>query len=125
MKRLKQRHIIHMHEILIEEYGGLSGVRDEHLLDSALNAPFQTFDGNELYPGLIPKAACLSYGLINDHAFHDGNKRVGILALVNFLDINGVEIEATNNELIELGLKIAAGSMPLSEVMEWLYKHIP
>ena len=125
MRKIGEKHIIYMHEVLIEQFGGLNGVRDTKLLDSALNAPFQTFDGEELYPGLAMKAACLCYGLINNHAFHDGNKRIGVLSIVNFLDINGVEIEATNEEMIELGLQVAAGDMALTQVANWISKRMP
>lgn len=124
MKKLDKEDIIFLHNMLIQEFGGLHGIRDKKLLDSALNAPFQTFDREELYPGLVAKASALCYGLISNHAFQDGNKRIGVLATLTFLDINGVEVEATNEDLIELGRQVASGEMALEQVSEWILKHI-
>lgn len=124
MKKLEKEQIIRIHELLIEEFGGLNGVRDESLLESALNAPFQTFDGDELYPGLVKKAASLCYGLINNHAFQDGNKRIGTLVILVFLDLNGVKVVVTNEDLIKFGLQVAAGEMTLEQVEKWIVRHI-
>ena len=124
MKKLDREQIIILHEILIEEFGGLNGVRDENLLDSALKTPFQTFDGYELYPGLVRKAAGLCYGLIHNHAFQDGNKRIGTLAIMTFLDLNGEKVIATDEEWVELGLQVASGKMTLEQVARWILKHI-
>ena len=77
MKRLTKRQVLLLHEQLLQEFGGTPGVRDEGLLDSALAAPFQTFDGQSLYPSVQAKAAQLGFGLVCNHPFVDGNKRVG------------------------------------------------
>ena len=77
MNVLAKEQILLMHARLIEEFGGSDGIRDEGLLDSALNAPFQSFEGSELYPSIVEKAAHLGYGLIKNHPFIDGNKRIG------------------------------------------------
>lgn len=79
MKSLSKEQILMLHSQLIEEYGGSDGVRDYNLLDSALENPFQSFGGEELYPTLQAKAARLGYGLIKNHCMIDGNKRIGIL----------------------------------------------
>ena len=89
---LTKEQIISMHELLIERTGGLNGVKDYGLLESAINNPFQTFMGKELYPTIQRKAANLCYSLINNHAFNDGNKRIGILAMLTFLELNGMQL---------------------------------
>lgn len=84
--------------LLIQETGGRKGVRDDGLLDSALNAPFQTFGGEDMYKSIQAKAAKLAFSLINNHPFIDGNKRIGTLAMLAFLEINGVEIKCTDDD---------------------------
>jgi len=112
-----------MHELLIEESGGMPGVRDEGLLDSALNAPFQTFDGAYLYPSLEQKAARLCHSLIGNHAFVDGNKRIGILTMIVFLELNGVLLGYTDDDLIDLGLRLADGSVDVHQLLSWIRAH--
>lgn len=84
--------------LLIQETGGRKGVRDDGLLDSALNAPFQTFGGEDMYKSIQAKATKLAFSLINNHPFIDGNKRIGTLAMLAFLEINGVEIKCTDDD---------------------------
>lgn len=124
MIRMDKEDVVLMHAMLIKTSGGSKGIRDERLLESALNAPFQTFDGKELYPTIINKAASLCYGLIKNHAFVDGNKRIGILVLIVFLEVNGIIIEPSNNQVIELGLGIASGKIEQKEIVEWIVRHI-
>ena len=88
MKRLTKRQILLLHEQLLQEFGGTPGVRDEGLLDSALAAPFQTFDGQSLYPSVQAKAAQLGFGLVCNHPFVDGNKRIGTHVMLVFLALN-------------------------------------
>ena len=90
---LSREQILLMHQRLIERYGGTHGVRDEALLDSALNAPFQSFGGYEFFPTVIDKAVRLCIGLVQNHPFHDGNKRIGAMALLTMLDLNRIEPE--------------------------------
>ena len=101
---LNKEQIKYLHSKMIQETGGSNGIRDEGLPDSALSAPFQSFGGMELYPSMIRKGARLCYGLIKNHAFFDGNKRIGIYAMLVFLELNGMEIECSEEELIALGL---------------------
>ena len=108
---------------MVEATGGSFGIRDENLLDSALNGIFQTFDGKELYPTKEEKGAMLGYSLISNHAFVDGNKRVGIYVMLTFLEVNGIRIECTDNELIELGLGVAAGEISYDEILDWILNH--
>lgn len=123
MIQLTKKQILSVHSALISATGGTDGVRDESLLDSALNSPFHTFDGVDLYPSLLQKAARLGYSLISNHPFIDGNKRIGIHTMLIFLEINGVELNYTQNELIELGLKLASDEMKYEDLTKWLKKH--
>ena len=123
MKRLNTKQIIMLHDVLVEETGGALGLKDEGLLESAANAPFATFGGNDLYYTLQQKGARLGFGLIKDHAFADGNKRIGILAMLTFLEINGINLTYTDDELITIGLDLAAGKMTESQLLRWTLKH--
>lgn len=123
MKRLTKTQVIRMHRLLIQETGGSEGIRDEGLLDSALNAPFQTFDGEDVYKTIQAKAAKLGFFLINNHPFIDGNKRIGTLAMLVFLEINGIEINCTDDELIKLGLGLADGSVNNMNLLGWIIDH--
>ena len=123
MIRLNKSQIIEIHNSLISITGGAPGVRDESLLDSAVESPFQTFDGIDLYPTLMMKAVRLGYSLINNHPFIDGNKRIGIHAMLTFLALNGVEISCSQNDLIHVGLSLADKSMSFEKLLEWLSEH--
>ena len=111
------------YKLMVEATGGSFGIRDENLLNSALNGIFQTFDGKELYPTKEEKGAMLGYSLISDHAFVDGNKRIGIYVMLTFLEVNGIRLACTDNELIEIGLGIAAGKIRYEELLDWILNH--
>ncbi len=115
--------VVKLHSSLIAKTGGMDGIRDENLLDSALNSLFQTFDGNELYPDIFDKAAQLCYSLVENHPFADGNKRTGVHLTLLFLKLNGEKIEYTQSELIDFGLGIASGKMTKDSIKEWLLNH--
>ena len=123
MIRLTTKQVISLHSSLIEATGGTDGVRDMGLLESALEAPFQTFGGKDLYPALIQKASRLGHSLISNHPFVDGNKRIGIHTMLVFLAANGVEIECTQKELIDVGLSLADGTMDAEKLLIWLSSH--
>lgn len=123
MIRLSKKQIISMNNQLIEETGGTNGVRDESLLDSAVNAPFQQFDGTDLFPTIQQKAARLGYGIIKNHAFVDGNKRIGTHTMLVFLLLNGIELKYTQEELYTVILEIAAGKLELSHLTSWIIEH--
>lgn len=124
MKRIYEKDILTIHQLLIEKTGGSSGLRDAGLLDSAVNAPFQTFAGKDLYSTLEEKAAHLGYSLIKNHPFVDGNKRVGILAMVTFLEMNGLLVVCSNGELVALGLSLAEGTSSVESLLKWVKEHI-
>lgn len=123
MKSLTLSQVIQLHTILILETGGSEGLRDEGLLDSALNSPFQSFEGEDLYKTVPAKAARLGFSLVNNHAFIDGNKRVGLLVMLTFLEMNGIIIDCSDDELIELGLGLASGEIDDQELLSWIIRH--
>ena len=112
-----------LHQLISEETGGTMGVRDEGLLESALEGAFATFDGQDLYPSKEEKGARLGYTLISNHAFVDGNKRIGMYVMLTFLEVNGIRLEATNEEVAETGLAVAAGTMDYKELLTWVTDH--
>ena len=112
-----------LHQLMAEATGGSVGVRDEGLLDSALERAFATLDGVELYPSKEEKAAKLGYSLISNHAFVDGNKRIGVYVMLSFLELNGIHIEATDEDVVALGLGAADGSMDQEAVLDWIRTH--
>lgn len=123
MKRLTTEQILLLHRELIKETGGTDGIRDEGLLESALNAPFQSFDGIDSFPSIQQKAARLGFGLIKNHAFVDGNKRIGTHAMLVFLALNGIEIEYTQEELSNIILNVASGDCSFEGLVKWILNH--
>ena len=123
MRKLSKEQVLMLHAQLIEEFGGTDGVRDYNLLDSALETPFQSFAGEELYPSIQAKAARLGYGLIKNHTMLDGNKRIGAHAMLVFLALNGIEMKYTQKELYETVLSVAAGSLEYDDLLRWVLDH--
>lgn len=123
MIRFSSEKVKLLHQLMAEATGGSVGVRDEGLLDSAIEGSFATFDGVELYPSKEEKAAKLGYSLISNHAFVDGNKRIGVYVMLSFLELNGVHIEAADEDVVSLGLGVADGSMEQKDVLDWIHKH--
>ena len=123
MKRLSSGQVLKLHDARLEEFGGTSGIRDQGLLDSALNTPFATFGGKYLYPSLQAKAAQLGFGLVSNHPFVDGNKRTGAHVMLVFLAINGVDLNYTEEELIDVVLQVASGNINAQELLEWILEH--
>ena len=109
-----------LHTQLEDELVLSSGVRDENLLASAVNTPFQTFMGNDLYPSIYDKAAQLCYGIANNHPFTDGNKRTALHSMYVYLIINGYDITATQQDVENLIINVAAGNMTNVELAQWL-----
>ena len=123
MIKFSKEKVLLLHQLMAEATGGDVGLRDEALLDSAIENIFATFGGEELYPSKEEKAAQLGYSLISNHAFIDGNKRIGIYIMLSFLELNGVKIDATNEEVTQLGMEIAGGSAQKDEILDWIKKH--
>ncbi|MCD7823590.1 MAG: type II toxin-antitoxin system death-on-curing family toxin [Oscillospiraceae bacterium] len=124
MNYLSKKQVVLLQARLVDAFGGRHGIRDEGLLDSALNAPFQSFSGVDLYPSILEKAARLCFGLIKNHPFVDGNKRIGTHAMIVFLSINHVFLEYDDEEIISLVLSLADGSASEEELCDWLRKHV-
>ena len=121
---LSKEHILLMHQQLICRYGGQHGIRDEGLLDSALNAPFQSFGGNDFFPTIIDKSVRLCIGLIQNHPFYDGNKRIGAMVLLTMLDLNNIELHTNSAELSHIILQFAAGKINDKTLLKWVKAHI-
>ncbi|GMO60085.1 MAG: type II toxin-antitoxin system death-on-curing family toxin [Treponemataceae bacterium] len=124
MRRISVDSVKKLHTKIIAETGGSDGVRDENLLDSAIESTFQTFGNIELYPTSYDKAAHLAYSLIKNHPFFDGNKRIGVTVMGLFLERNSVSFSCTNDELETLGLEIATGEISQPEIAEWIIEHL-
>ena len=105
-----------VHQEMVTRFGGLPGVRDDRLLESAVAQPAQTFDGTDLYPTVASKAACYVYGLTRDHPFIDGNKRCAAAVLGAFLEVNGLLFGPHEGEVADTVLAVAAGAMGLDAV---------
>ena len=112
-----------LHQLISEETGGTIGVRDEGLLESALEGAFATFDGKDLYPSKEEKGARLGYTLISNHAFVDGNKRIGMYVMLTFLEVNGIRLECSDDDIIEAGLGVASGRMGYDDLLDWVRNH--
>ena len=123
MIKFSKDRILLLHKILAEATGGSAGVRDEALLDSALESAYAGFGDKEFYPTKEEKGARLGYALISNHAFVDGNKRIGIYVMLSFLEMNGVPVQCTDEELIHVGLSVADGSMGYDELLQWVLDH--
>jgi len=123
MNKLTKEQILAMHLELIKISGSEDGVRDEGLLDSAIAAPFHTFDGKFMLPTIQEKATRLGFGLIKNHPFLDGNKRIGVHAMLVTLAMNGIELKYTQKELYEIVLRVAASEASYSDLYDWVMQH--
>ena len=121
---LTKHQVLLLHDQALQRYGGTPGVRDDGLLDSEINAPFQTFAGEDLYPTIMEKAVHLGYGLTKNHPFYDGNKRIGALAMLTTLNLNGVHCNATNKEVSDIFFRVADGTVDSNGLLSWVIQHI-
>ena len=123
MIKFTKEKVLLLHKLIAEATGGSVGVRDEALLDSALENAFSGFGDREFYPTKEEKGARLGYTLISNHAFVDGNKRIGMYVMLTFLEANGIRIECSNDDITEVGLGVAAGSMDYEALLAWVRQH--
>jgi len=123
MMKFSKEKVLLLHQLLAEATGGSVGVRDEGLLDSALESAYAGFGNTEFYPSKEEKGARLGYSLISNHAFVDGNKRIGLYVMMSFLEMNGIRVRCTDDELIHIGLAMADGSMKYEELVDWILEH--
>lgn len=108
MIKFTKENILSIYQLIASKTGGSVGIKDEGLLASAIEAPYQTFDGIDLFPSMLEKAVRLGYGLVSNHPFIDGNKRIGILVMMVFLELNGFQIDFTDDEVIEMAMGVAS-----------------
>ena len=120
---LSKEQVLKLHTSLIKTTGGSDGIRDEGMLDLALNNPFQSFGGKELYPSIQAKAARLCFGLVRNHAMLDGNKRLGAHTMLVFLALNGYELSYSQKELSDVILALASGNIGEKEILQWIIEH--
>ena len=123
MERLSPKDVLVLHAMVIDATGGSHGVRDPHLLASLVEKPFAAFGGTDLYLTPHHKAAVLFEALVNYHVFVDGNKRTGLAATARFLAINGLGLTATNEDAVDMALRIATKDADIPAITEWLEAH--
>ena len=123
MIRFSQEKVLLLHQLIIQETGGSPELRDINLLNSAIEGVCQTFGGQELYPTKEEKGARLGYTLISNHAFVDGNKRIGMYVMLTFLEVNGIRMDCTNEDVINAGLSVASGEMDYDQLLKWVRDH--
>lgn len=114
--------VLIIHDLLIERFGGNSGVRDRGLLESAVNRPLQTFDTEDLYATLVEKGAAIMESIVRNHPFVDGNKRTGYTLMRLFLLHYDCDIDASENEKYDFVISIAGGKISFNTIKDWLEK---
>ena len=124
MTKFSREKVLLLHQLIAQETGGEVGLRDQSLLDAALAAAFAGVADREFYPSKEEKAAKLGFDLISNHAFLDGNKRIGMYVMLTFLEANGIGVEADNEEVASVGLAVASGTMKYEVLLDWVRKHI-
>ena len=124
MTKLSREKVLLLHQLIAQETGGEVGLRDQALLDAALAAAFAGVADREFYPSKEEKAAKLGFDLISNHAFLDGNKRIGMYVMLTFLEANGIGIDSDNEEVTSVGLAVASGTMKYEALLDWVRKHI-
>ncbi len=123
MIRFSREKVLLLHQLLAEATGGAVGVRDQALLDSALESAFAGFGDKEFYPTKVEKAARLGFALVGNHAFLDGNKRIGMYVMLTFLEVNGIRMDCTNDDVVEAALGVASGKMGYEDLLAWVRAH--
>ena len=124
MEYLDLEDVLMLHADLITGSGGADGVRDVGAVESAVAQPQMGFGGQDLYPTLAEKAAALGFSLVSNHAFVDGNKRIGHKAMETFLILNGFEVSAPVDEAEQIVLRLAAGELSREEWTSWVQNHL-
>ena len=124
MRYLSLVEVLALHKEIIAASGGIGGVRDLGVLESAVNQPRITFDQQELYHDLASKAAALCFSIVMNHPFLDGNKRAGHAAMEVFLFLNGHEIKSGVDEQEKIILDLAAGKLDRENFAVWVKNHI-
>jgi death on curing protein len=115
--------IIKFQKKIVLATGGSDGIRDRSLIESALNKAYVTFDGNDLYNGVLKKISIITFSLVKNDGFIDGNKRIGVSTMLLLLGLNGIRLDYTQRELIDLGLGIAEGTLTEEDIEQWIIRH--
>ncbi len=123
MKTIGRESVVLFHSKIVYKTGGSKAVRDNSMIDASLNRAFASFDTVDLYPAVEDKIAAICHGLIKNHAFIDGNKRIGIAVMLLLIELNGIKIDYAQSELADLGRGVAEGIYDQSSVREWIYMH--
>ena len=123
MIKFSKEKVLLLHRLIAQETGGSIGVRDEGLLESALEVAFSGFSGEEFYPTKEEKGARIGFNLIPNHAFVDGNKRIGMYVMLIFLEVNGIHMDCTNDDVAKVGLAVANGEMDYESLLQWVREH--
>ena len=123
MIKFSKEKILLLHQLIAAETGGSVGVRDEGLLESALESAFAGFGDREFYPTKEEKAAKIGFSLVSNHAFVDGNKRIGMYIMITFLEVNGIYLDCTNEDVVMVGLALAEGKYKYDELLNWIKDH--
>jgi len=113
----------YFHSILINEFGGSNGIKDLNALKAAIQRPYSTFDGKDLYPTIYDKAAALVESLIKNHAFIDGNKRIGYVMLRFFLIESGYDLSASQTDKYNFIIEISKGNLGFEGIKEWIARY--
>lgn len=113
-----------LHARSIEEFGGAKGIRDQGALEAALARPFQTFGGEDLYPSPAAKAAALMESILIGHPWLDGNKRTGLGLALFLLLRSGLRVDATQDELYTMTIRVAEGKSSVEEIQAWIEAHV-
>ena len=124
MVKFSREKVLLLHQLIAQETGGEVGLRDQALLDAALAAAFSGLADREFYPSKEEKAAKLGFDLISNHAFLDDNKRIGMYVMMTFLEANGLTVTATDGDVVEAGLSVAAGKMKYEGLLDWVRRHL-
>lgn len=123
MIKFSREKVLLLQQLIIAETGGTVGVRDMELLDSAIENAFATFEGKDLYPSKEEKAAAIGYSLISNHAFVDGNKRIGMYVMLTFLIVNGISFNISDEEIINIGMSVASGKLNRTDLLNWIIEN--
>ena len=124
MIKFNRENVMEVYKILTDATGGTVGVRDEGLLLSAIEAPYQTFGGVDLFETDLEKAVRLGYGLVANHPFIDGNKRIGILVMLVFMQLNGINLVLTDEMIVDIALNVASGKYKYDDLLEIIKTNI-
>lgn len=123
MKILTLRQTLLLHELMVKRHGGSSGVRDMNMLESAINRPFATFGGKDLYRDIYLKTAALIQSIVKNHPFVDANKRTAFSSAYVFLSKNGIGLKTSQNEVVEFMLRVTNENLSVDEISIWIKKH--